>query len=160
MHVWNLLDENLYRHHCDGWLLRGVVSDRPATTTLGFSYGTRSISIPLKSDKEILHLGKRSYTFLEIQQFTNITVSALLIDCEGCIQTIFRGNDQPLSQLLSAVRTIILEADMPIGSLECKDNCVDYAVWEKSFQSIGFSIAHKEIDPIFRSIVHYVFKRF
>jgi hypothetical protein len=172
--VWNLLDENRITHSCNFWLLRGVVADQPAIVS-GTFYSTRSIPKhggtkpnPTKYGHDRCPTGKHSsadstkqhYTFQELQAVTGLTFSALLIDCEGCIETLFAGNTVPLRQLLASVRTIILEADMPIGAADCEHHCVDYAKWVTMFAEIGLKVVHKEQDPVYPKIFHYVFQRF
>lgn len=174
--VWNLLDENRVRHNCNFWLLRGVISDQPAEIS-GTFYSTRSVSkVPAIIGKRkenilpcparqrtdntgIILTSKRHYTFDEIQKFTNLTFTALLIDCEGCISSLFRGNTTALSVQLHNINTIILEADMPIGALDCTHDCVDYAQWVREFASAGLKVVYREQDPIYTKIYHYVFKR-
>ena len=90
-----------------------------------------------------------------IQSITNLTVTALLIDCEGCIETLFMGNQQSLEQLLRGVNTIILEADMPIGALDCSD----YASSIVKFKKLGLNVVYKQQDPIYKKIYHDVFRR-
>lgn len=102
---------------------------------------------------------KQHYSFEEIQSVTNVTFTALLIDCEGCIESMFAGNVQPMPVLLRNIRTIILEADMPIGAPDCTHNCVDYAKWIDLFESVGLKTVYKQQDPIYTRIYHYVFRR-
>lgn len=106
-----------------------------------------------------LAAARQHYTLEEIQRVTNITLSALLIDCEGCIESMFAGNSQTLSAVLSKINTIILEADMPVGAPDCEHNCVDYSKWVSLFESIGLKVVFKQQDPMYTRIYHYVFRR-
>lgn len=182
--VWNLIDENRRRHRCNFWLLRGVVGYSAAITVSaagaaggGSMYATRTRNVP-QTAKDINKLGYRSYTFAQIQNETGIAITALLIDCEGCIEQLFRHDPAPivehqrhhhttsedsyattLVELLQGVHTIILEGDMPLTARDCKFNCVNYTLWEQRFNAAGLRTIQKQPDPIYHSIVHYVFQR-
>lgn len=170
--MWNLLDENRKTHRCSFWLLRGVVADKPASVS-GMFYSTRATAsnttrtqssrmVPDRcqpSSAQLAVAPKRHYTFSEIQKATGQRFSALLIDCEGCIETLFAGNHMPLSELLREVRTIILEADMAVGAADCTHDCVDYSKWVETFKTAGLNFVRKTQDPVFPKIQHYVFQR-
>jgi hypothetical protein len=157
--VWNLLDENRHTHRCAFWLLRGAVADRPMRVA-GSTYSTRSTPLRKASDTDTHTSGRQSYTFEQIQAVTKLSFSALLIDCEGCIESLFSGAPHvPLSQLLQGVQTIILEADMPTGAPDCAFYCVQYSTWIAKFDSVGLKLTHQEQDPVYRKIFHYVFQR-
>jgi FkbM family methyltransferase len=174
--VWNLLDENAKAHNCHFWLLRGAVSDRPVTID-GTFYSTRSIAAPSKTHRARgwhgqdrcndldahsripLEPPKSSYTYEELQAVTKLRFTALLIDCEGCIESLFAGNSVSLDKLLQDVNTIILEADMPVGALDCTHDCVDYAVWIAKFAAMGLAMVETVQDPVYPKIFHYVFQR-
>ncbi|KAJ1424702.1 hypothetical protein B484DRAFT_398180 [Ochromonadaceae sp. CCMP2298] len=154
--VWNLLDENRHTHRCSFWLLRGAVAEGPVRVT-GSMYSTRSVHSKASADTGG-GSGRQSYTFERIQQVTNLSFTALLIDCEGCIESLFSGC-APLPQLLQGVRTIMLEGDMPKGAPDCAYNCVDYSTWIAKFDSMGLKLTHSEQDPVYKKIFHYVFQR-
>lgn len=175
--MWNLLDENRHRHNCHFWLLRGAVSDRPVTID-GTFYSTRSVAVNATrgvkgwqgpqdrctTDQNLSVSGKtlstkRSYTYEEIQDVTKLRFTALLIDCEGCIDSLFAGNVAPLGELLKDVKTIILEADMPVGAQDCTHDCVDYAVWIAKLKDLGLEVVETVQDPVYPKIFHYVFQR-
>jgi hypothetical protein len=176
--VWNLLDENRRSHKCNFWLLRGVVGDQPVDIA-GTFYSTRTVgkSNLKRSSRLTKHpgatrcptsdgsvrrseqLSKEYYTYEELQTITKFQFSALLIDCEGCIETLFRGNTSSLGNMLRLVNVIILEADMPVGAADCTHDCVDYSKWIHTFSSIGLHVIHKEKDRIYPKIYHYVFLR-
>lgn len=158
--VWNLLVENSFSHFCNYWLVRGVISDRPSVVSSGL-YATRTTGATKRIGGETgnAKISKSFFTFNEIQELTNLRVSVLLIDCEGCINYLFNGNGVALKDLLIDVRLIILEGDMSIKSKDCRFECVDYDKWENTFNSVGFITARKIVDPVFPSIFHYVFHR-
>jgi hypothetical protein len=153
--VWNLLDENRQQHYCNFWLLRGVIGPQPVSVA-GTLYSTRTIPAGLP---KLQSQGRQAYTFEEIQSVTNITLTALLIDCEGCIETLFEGNKKPFGELIKGLRTIILEADMPIGAGDCMHDCVDYQKWIIKFESEGLKLVHAVQDKVYKKIFHYVFQR-
>ena len=183
--MWNLLDENRRTHKCNFWLLRGVIGSQPAEVS-GTFYSTRTVSksetpkngvglsgaksafkadinglacgTQPNADADAVTLSKQHYTFEEIQSTTHLKFTALLIDCEGCIETMF-SNTTSLATQLSSVNTIILEADMPIGAEDCTRDCVDYSKWVADFASMGLKVVYKEQDPVYVKIYHYVFKR-
>lgn len=167
--VWDSLEENRASHKCSFWLLRGVVGTEPVIIQ-GDSYATRSVQgkgtlhSPVHS-RCGYHPDPRStpmntvYTFEQVQQVTQMTFSTLLIDCEGCIDFMFRGNSRPLAEVLANVRTILLEGDMPVGAPDCTTNCVDYDKWVKDFVAMGFVVAEKNQDKKYPWIYHYAFVR-
>lgn len=194
--VWNLLDENRRTHNCDFWLLRGVISDRPAVAAAaeGVGYATRAEDAPLVAPSAFN--SREHYTLRQIQQTLNMTFTALLIDCEGCIGALFRdeppahtasaavaaaapaaarggraagGRAQAVAEplpalpelmaLLREVRTVILEGDMAVGARDCAFNCVDYSLWERRLNAVGLRTVHKEQDPVYPAIFHFVFQR-
>ena len=52
-----------------------------------------------------------------------------VIDCEGCIDYLFRGNNVSLCEMLRPVRLIFLEGDMGTEAPDCSHDCVDYPKW-------------------------------
>jgi hypothetical protein len=166
--VWNLLDHNRNIHSCNFWLLRGVVAERPAVIS-GTFYSTRAVSGNKTGGTVVDNCGEKTsnykfpskhhYTYSELQNITALRFTALLIDCEGCIETLFAGNGLPLSELLRDVRTVILEADMPVGAADCTHDCVNYVKWVDSFKAVGLRVVYQMQDPIYSKIQHYVFQR-
>ena len=153
--VWDSLIENRHNHFCNFFLLKGTIGNSSVVVTDSVSYATRA-------KKQLHHQAsindKNYFNLEEIQKITNVQLNVLLIDCEGCIQYMFEG-EKDLGQSLKNIRLILLEGDMAIGEVECKENCVDYSEWQKKFESIGFAVIEKLKDPVFPSIYHYVFKR-
>lgn len=161
--VWNILDENRVSHNCNFWIVRGVIGDSPMEIS-GKMYSSRSSvrdsQKGAKRDKcEVAGPGYEYYTFTDIQSVTKLNFTALLIDCEGCIETMFRGSKLPLCSLIENVNTIILEADMPVDAADCEYDCVDYDKWIRRFNSCGLQTIVKKKDPVFSKIYHMVFQR-
>lgn len=157
--VWNLLSYNRHTHNCNFWIFRGVISNQSAIVTPG-SYDTRAVikernPIPGKNGTPFLSYGA-------IQELTKLQFTTLLIDCEGCIDALFRGHDDNITILgttLQSVQTIILEGDMSIYAPVCNQACVDYDYWKRIFLAVGFELVHQQSDPEFPFIFHYVFLR-
>lgn len=142
---------------CKFWIVRGAISDRPVKTVSNY-YATRGIAVNEKAEDIDRH-GRRSFTFEEIQIIAGFKISTLLIDCEGCIDSLFNGVNKTLSQILVNVQTILLEADMPINAHDCKENCVNYTQWETSLNAIGFRTVEKYQDKEYLHIYHMAFQR-
>ena len=154
--VWESLSFNRHTHNCAGWTVRGVIADAPATTN-NRSYGTRSIPVAQTAASRRRH--RHSFTFEEIQIITGLTVSALMIDCEGCLEMLFRGSSKPLGQLLEHVNTIIMEGDMPIGAPDCEFACVNYTQWHEKFRDAGLQLVESIRDDQFLWIYTFVYRR-
>jgi hypothetical protein len=159
--VWHILAHNQQSHHCAFWTVRGVVSNQPHNLSPQ-SYGTRAIAGWAKNDNSSAYVDLK-----RLQEVTKLRFTTLLIDCEGCIDSLFwedniRGRDLQLQRLqnaLESVRTVILEADMGKDAPDCYSHCVDYDLWDQRFRSLGFTKVHQERDPRFRFIFHYVYQR-
>lgn len=159
--VWHLLARNVNSHFCSGWILRGVVSNEGHVVSPQ-SYGTRAH----KSRPEVAEAKSAFVTFEQLQEAISSRFTALLIDCEGCIDNLFAGSDNQtvpnttvLGQMLRDVRTIILEADMGRNAPDCYADCVDYSAWINRFEGLGYRKVHQEVDPSYWFIAHYVFQR-
>ena len=126
------------------------------------SYATRSVPLPQQSNSINAVPAIDNLTLLRIQYLTGLKFSVLLIDCEGCINSLFGAisDVQSLRSSLKGVTTIILEADMSIRDPLCEVLCVDYSFWISQFERIGFNTVYQEPDAKFSSIVHYVFHRY
>lgn len=170
--VWNLLAFNRQIHTCNFWTYRGVISNQSAVVAPA-SYATRAVAskpstatppttIDTITPTSPTTPSNHFMTYEKIQQETKLQFTALLIDCEGCINHLFRGYDSSptlLATTLQSVEVIILEGDMAMRTPTCKQDCVDYAVWIEIFHSMGFRIIHQQSDPEFPFIFHYVFQR-
>jgi hypothetical protein len=140
----------------------------------------------IKEQKQLLERSRRSshayptiypLTFHQLQSITQMKFNVLLIDCEGCITSLFPFHDQALknmhkkhqhhhhhlqddlSHTLRHVHTIILEGDMAIGAPDCVKDCVDYEKIKERLFEIGFILMEENRDPVFHFINHYVFKK-
>jgi hypothetical protein len=164
--VWYLLALNRLTHHCSFWIYRGIISQYAMSIAHG-SYDTRTIPVTNKNkpDSSFSSTALNSMTIHQIQKELNLTFSVLLIDCEGCIQSLFEhAHDETNSflkwkQEMSHVKTIILEGDMSFRSPFCFSNCIDYKPWIVKFLAIGFHLVSQVADPEFADIVHYVLQR-
>jgi hypothetical protein len=165
--VWSSLLQNRHSHRCNFWLVKGNIADRHVDVIQN-SYGTRSTPKNETSEEVVKRTsqhGHSSFNFEDIQVITGVKLTALLIDCEGCIETLFNTNsvqdNSParLAPLLRHVKTILLEGDMPVGARDCTFNCVNYTTWEHNFNAIGLKTTVKEQDGRYPWIIHYVFQR-
>jgi hypothetical protein len=160
--VWNLLAQNRIAHSCNFWIYHGVISNESVIVEQS-SYATRAVASPTtRKGKGKVPTGYMEFD--EIQKATGVQFNALLIDCEGCLEGMFRnkaGNDtmEQLASYLQQVEVIIIEADMPVGAPDCMDNCVDYKAWLQRFESIGFTKVHEKKDTVYSFIYHYVLER-
>ena len=137
------------------------------------SNSNKNINNNNNNNNILLEQSKQYYTIEEIQYVTNITLTVLLIDCEGCINNLFynnnnnnknnnnnnNNNNKSICNIIKNIKTIILEADMPIGSPDCAYDCVDYSLWKEIFSTCGLRIVYNSQDPVFPKIYHYVFQR-
>lgn len=153
--VWPALELNRYTHKCGGWLVRGVISDRGVTTVEENGYATRAVAKDAGRGPNLL---KTSFTLNEIQNITGLHLTALIIDCEGCLPFLFQGASS-IRDALANIRVILMEGDMPKGAPDCKHDCVDYIAWENKFADAGFTMIEKEQDKLFPWIYNYVFEK-
>lgn len=153
--VWHLLAHNQQQHRCSFWVMRGVVSNQGHSLS-PHSYGTRTQKTGPRG---------ANLSFREIQKAVGLRFNALLIDCEGCIDSLFLEGDESQPSLetiresLKDVHTIILEADMSHLAPDCYKDCVHYEQWTERLQALGFEKVHQQADPRFWFIFHYVFQR-
>jgi hypothetical protein len=153
---WHALTFNRHTHNCNFWLVQGVISDVPVTVaTKGYATRTKRVLEPYNHTRS----ERESFTFEEIQTITGLQLTALMIDCEGCIETLFLGNgNKTLNELLQHVNTIILEGDMPIGAPDCSANCVNYSAWHERFELAGLKLVEK-MQEKFEWIQLFVYSR-
>lgn len=152
--VWHALRHNRHVHNCNFILFMGVVGPCPVEVVRA-SYATRATP----SAAERNGFSRTSLTFKEIQTITGLTFTALMIDCEGCVASLFLGDRLPLRELLQYVDTIIMEGDMPIGAPDCHANCVNYTSWVYKFHDAGFDLVESTQEVRYKWIWNYVFQR-
>jgi FkbM family methyltransferase len=153
-----ILKYNQFIHSCSFWTFNGLISNSSSYVVQAGSYDTRTMR---RSDSEsnlrtVNESVVSTISFEKLQELLNLQFTAILIDCEGCIQQLFQGS---LDILLKTVKTILLEADMSTNSHSCASNCVDYRFWIKKFIAAGFTVVHRQTDNAFPDIGHYVLKR-
>jgi hypothetical protein len=181
--VWFILAHNQHKHRCAFWTLRGVATSLQVTVSPA-SYATRTsmggwqraVGSGSGSGGEGSSSTNRSSTssdpaaasgaslvsmsLSKIQQQVGFRFTVLLIDCEGCIDSLFLNDEgMELKESLQNVQTIILEADMKVHTPHCLKNCVDYDKWEVGLHQLGFETVHRKQDVLFGFIEHYVFQR-
>ena len=169
--VWSSLVQNRHDHNCDFWLLRGVVADREPHIVTAQSYGTRtffddddiSTSLSLSKVKDTSSSPRAAFSLADVQSLTKLQLTALVIDCEGCIDSMLPSDLAELCQALVHVRTIVLEGDMPMREIapgsDCERACTNYTAWEERFNKLGFSTTVAEVDDMFPWIINYAFGR-
>lgn len=162
--VWAPLLWNRHSHHCASWVFRGVVSDRDMVhpgsgedrgRSKLVAHGGGASSASGGNSRVTPHL---SYT--QLQQATGVNFTALVIDCVGCIDYLFRGNNASLCETLAGVRVVILKGDVAAGSPDCKSGCVDYDKWEKLFAALGFAMEEKKEAEFSPGLHTFAFVRF
>jgi hypothetical protein len=157
--VWNLLNLNRIVHQCNFLLYRGVVASESMVLESA-SYDTRTIKKTRQSTVNA-NTSLEATPFHKLEDMLGWNFTALLIDCEGCIEPLFKtyvANNQ-LAAVLKNVRVIVLEADMSDQSPSCFAACVDYKKWIDLLATIGFGVVHFEFDRQFADIIHYVLDR-
>jgi FkbM family methyltransferase len=154
--VWPFLEENRRSHSCNFWVYHGAVSDVPFSI-LEQGYGTRALPSSPSANATLSSNTASIMSLKDLQNIVGLRFNVLLIDCEGCLPHLLPGNDDDLARHLKHVRLILLEGDMATTAPDCKVDCVDYSVWSKRFEKIGFKILEETIDPVFSFIPHYVF---
>ena len=125
------------------------------------SYATRTLPKENKLKSVLNFTTVGHFTLHDIQKELNFQFTAMLIDCEGCINSLFGTNidTATLGKLLHNVRTIILEGDMSDRDGLCTSFCVNYGQWIEKFKALGFTVVEEEQDKKFPAIVHYVLQR-
>lgn len=101
------------------------------------------------------------WTLDSLSVITGLRFDTLIIDCEGCIQSLLPLNATraTFARLLRNIKTIVLEGDMPMGAPDCADACVDYAAWTAKFEEAGFALAETTPEPLYPFIMYYVYIR-
>lgn len=163
--IWYILGGNQQSHYCSFYTLRGVVSETPALLSQA-EYATRATSIESKSPLLKVMVNNSvsipNMRFMDLQSELQMYFTVLLIDCEGCLDQLFSlAPDAPnyFGRLLRNVSTIILEADMKVNTPHCLTHCVDYQRWQRNFESLGFQLVHRKVDPVYEFIDHIVYQK-
>ena len=184
--VWSALEENRQSHNCQFWIVRGVIAESSNSSSnssnsnsnggggvLPYRHtnqGYASRTFPSSSSSSSggsqydPSESRRAWTLSEMSTITGLRFDTLVIDCEGCIQFLFplSLSAAALAQRLEHVRTMIIEADMPVfGGIEtdCSALCVDYGVWIQNFRAVGFELVEKTLEPEYPWIFFYVLVR-
>jgi FkbM family methyltransferase len=152
--VWGSLLRNRASHYCNFWLLRGVISDSAYTIKKSSDAETWATRVSFTGKEDSTASERKSLTFAEVMDLTGVVPTVLIIDCEGCLNSIFRGAD--LSAVLAPVRVVIMEADNP-GGMSDKS----YEAWETTFAEHGFSMKEKSVDKMWGhdGVLNYVFSK-
>lgn len=118
--------------------------------------------------------------YFALQNAVNMSFTAILIDCEGCIEQLFAlpptqrtADDTSVSSeldisethanyvrtMLKNVKTIIIETDMKQNTPHCQHDCVNYHKWFALLVRLGFKQTHSVRDVVYSFIDHVVFSR-
>jgi FkbM family methyltransferase len=165
--VWSYLEDNRRSHSCNYWIYHGAISDFPYTlaehgheTRMIPDLAVSSVSSTLTASNSSFSPPSSRASFMsmhQLQSLLNLKFNVLVIDCEGCLPSLLSGNVHHLTKSLKHIRLILLEADMGINAPNCNKDCVDYNVWIKKFQDIGYKFVEETSDPVVSFVKHYVF---
>jgi len=98
--AWDSLDRNLMANNCRSHVVRGALSTQPVFIPSSTSYATNA---GCKGDVRV-----PNYSFKEVEQALGRPIDTLLIDCEGCIDSMM---DQLGPIIKTNINTIIVEQD-------------------------------------------------
>lgn len=173
--VWFILAHNQQLHRCSFWTFRGAVSHTPVVVSSA-EYATRAISDPSSTPTNRASIAVMDY--FTLQKAVNMSFTAILIDCEGCIEQLFAlpptvgesssvTNELDISEvhakyvrtMLKNVKTIIIETDMKQQTPHCQHDCVNYHKWFALFSRLGYKQTHSARDVVYSFIDHVVFSR-
>lgn len=136
--VWSALDQNLQSHDCQATVLKGVVGTQERHIVTPSGYGTRTA---------LAQLTVPSTSFVTLEAQLGQPFDAMLIDCEGCVETFLAENPTALDN----IKVIMLEGDMGVYSghmaPDCGDRCVKYDELINSLiTSHGFELMEANTD--------------
>ena len=125
---------NRASHNANFHVLKGTVSEQPLTLSAHLGYGTRTSS--LSDRKAIRRAAKGDSTDQAVRVLPNVQVeevekalggpiTAVLIDCEGCI-----GSVVSHERLMRSVELVLMEQDYI--------ECTDYGHWHAELRRMGF----------------------
>ena len=144
---------NRLSHNCNFHAVLGVVSSVPMAMMIHGPerYATMTVEAarhPRREHTRVLP----SISVTELQRRLDLRFSVVLVDCEGCIDTLFKHNEA----LLDQVRLVLLEED---GGLQRRE----YDAWYERFHYAGFRCVWrlKETYPMgwSRRIMHSAWSR-
>lgn len=159
--VWAPLLWNRHSHHCASWLFRGVVADRDLAPPTPEERGRAKLVGAAAAAAGAGARGARPHlTYSELQAATGLNFTAIVVDCFGCVDSLFRGNRGSLCELLSGVRTVVLRGDVSADDPGCRAGCVDYSLWEALFSALGFGTEEKQSWDFAPGQHAFVFVRF
>ena len=98
--VWEALERNKKNSKSDFHIVKGLISNKKLSLQKD-GYGTRQI-LDESSNLPI-------FTFNQIQLMVDKPFTALVVDCEGCIEQFLNEN----TEILQTLRIILLEEDFP-----------------------------------------------
>jgi FkbM family methyltransferase len=120
----DLLLHNRETHHCNFYVLKGLVGDQPLRFQPG-GYGSRT---SMQAEGPLVP----NVPFAELEAFVGFQFDTLLLDCEGCIQDVLPLEEhQPM---LQNIALILMEEDMA-DHLRHADQ---YKHWHMVFVKAGF----------------------
>jgi hypothetical protein len=163
--VWKSLDLNRQSHFCNFYFVKKPIGNS-SVQIVGKNYD--SISLPISGHHQNLpfDLSHRPnyYNYLDLEKVVKLTFNTLLIDCEGCLQTLFLSKYSPeifpLKKILKNVNLILLEADNSLHRASpCVQSCVNYSEWVEKFDEVGLDVVERVEDKRFPWIEHLVFQR-
>ena len=125
--VWESLEKNKKNSGSQFQIIKGFISNKKLSLKKG-GYGTNQIA---DESSTIPH-----FTFNQVKAMVTMPFTALVADCEGCIEDFLKEN----TEILNTVRIILLEEDFP-------DKC-NYGAVKKLFND--FSLY--EAKPGFHSV--------
>lgn len=118
--VWNALEKNKQNSQSYFRILRGIISNKKFSLQKS-GYGTNQIESDLSN---LPH-----FTFKQVQDMVDTPFTALVADCEGCIEHFFKENEE----ILKTLRIIMLEEDFPE---KCNYNSVKELLKKHSFKEV------------------------
>ena len=103
--VWDALEKNKIRNDCKFQIVRGIISNKKLSL-IKSGYATKQ--------KEDTSSSLPHFTFSQIRNMVDKPFSALVADCEGCIEPFLNEN----TNILKTLRIIILEEDADISNYD------------------------------------------
>jgi FkbM family methyltransferase len=99
--IWNTLEKNLSVNKCNSNIVKGFISNKPLSLNL-YGYASTQVVDPNSTIP--------NYTLDQIKNKYNVSkFTALIVDCEGCMESFLNENPD----ILSSLRLIMFEKDYP-----------------------------------------------